>query len=293
MQRRTVEALQAPADFLQFLERDAAAARLGRPVSTGGWWFPNAGWVQPPSLCRAALAAFPDNIRTHFNCPVASIERRGGLWHAVGADGETLAAAPVLVIASGTEATRFSPFAWLPQRSARGQVTHIPEAATPPLDIVVCGVGYATPAVDGLRVTGASYLLGDDESDERLTEHEDNLARLELILPGFGRGLDASTLSGRVGFRPASPDRLPIVGPVPQAGAMPTRHDLAWQEGLYCVQGFGARGIVWSALMAELLASRIDGDPLPLESELVAAVAPARFLLKTARRPRPQATEAS
>jgi type II restriction/modification system DNA methylase subunit YeeA len=37
------------------------------------------------------------------------------------------------------------------------------------------------------------------------------------------------------------------------------------QPGLWCVQGFGARGIVWSALMADLLVSQSKASPLPLE----------------------------
>ena len=99
--------------------------------------------------------------------------------------------------------------------------------------------------------------------------------------------VDPATLAGRVGFRPMSPDRLPIVGPVPDpAAASPnTRlHNLPRQPGLWCVQGFGARGIVWSALMADLLVSRLEGEPLPLESDLVDACDPGRFLLKAARR---------
>lgn len=286
IQRKTVAALQTPPDYLQFLERDEATAHLGWPVSTGAWWFPQGGWVQPPSLCRAALAAFPERIQTRFDCPVAAIEHTDGGWRAVGPAGKTLAEAPFLIMASGVEAPRFSQFSWLPQRSARGQVTHLPAEATPPLDLVVCRMGYATPAVDGFQTAGASFLVGDTETGERPEEHQDNLARLELILPGFTAGLDDRPLGGRVGFRPASPDRLPMVGPMPQPGKVGSRHELAWRAGLYCVQGFGARGIVWSGLMAELLASRIDGDPLPLETDLAESLAPERFLLKAGRRTR-------
>jgi tRNA 5-methylaminomethyl-2-thiouridine biosynthesis bifunctional protein len=53
--------------------------------------------------------------------------------------------------------------------------------------------------------------------------------------------------------------------------------------GLWCVQGFGARGIVWSALMADLLLSKIEGEPLPLESDLVEALDPARFIVRPKR----------
>ena len=83
-----------------------------------------------------------------------------------------------------------------------------------------------------------------------------------------------------------SPDRMPIVGPVPlevPATANTRLHNLPLNPGLWCVQGFGARGIVWSALMADLLVSRLEGEPLPLENDLVDAIDPGRFLLKPRR----------
>ena len=137
------------------------------------------------------------------------------------------------------------------------------------------------------RLIGATLQSGDTDPNLRAIDHQENLARLNLSLPGFTAGIDPATLAGRVGFRPMSPDRLPIVGPVPDpAAASPnTRlHNLPRQPGLWCVQGFGARGIVWSALMADLLVSRLEGEPLPLESDLVDACDPGRFLLKAARR---------
>jgi len=137
------------------------------------------------------------------------------------------------------------------------------------------------PAVDGLRLIGATSQLDDADPAERLADHVENLQKLAFNLPGFGAGIDPASLHGRVGFRPMSPDRLPIVGPVPEpqfAGA-PRLHALPRQPGLWCVQGFGARGIVWSMLMADLLLSQLEGEPLPLENDLVDALDPGRFLL--------------
>ena len=110
------------------------------------------------------------------------------------------------------------------------------------------------------------------------------------MLPGSTSAIDPSTLGGRVGFRPMSPDRLPIVGPVPDSAAATPNcrlNSLPRLPGLWCIQGFGARGIVWSALMADLLVSRLEGEPLPLENDLAAAVDPGRFLIKGSRRPGP------
>ena len=95
--------------------------------------------------------------------------------------------------------------------------------------------------------------------------------RLDAILPGYGRGLDPGQLDGRVGFRPMSPDRLPMVGP------------LAASDGLWVINGFGARGLVWASLCGELLAAQVAGDPLPLETDLCQALTPSRFDDKRSR----------
>jgi tRNA 5-methylaminomethyl-2-thiouridine biosynthesis bifunctional protein len=59
-------------------------------------------------------------------------------------------------------------------------------------------------------------------------------------------------------------DRLPAVGGL----GVP---------GLYALTGLGSRGMTWSALAAEVLASQICGEPLPVEADLVAALDPRRF----------------
>jgi tRNA 5-methylaminomethyl-2-thiouridine biosynthesis bifunctional protein len=287
-QRRAVAALGLPPEVVQFVDAAAASALLDWPVDGGGWWFPHAGWVQPPALCRAALAAFPERIATRYAVAVDRLERAKSGWQALAADGRVLAEAPVVVMASGVAASRFSQFAWLPQISARGQVSHLPEAATPPLPIVVSRHAYAIPAVEGYCLTGATLSYDDDEIGERRADHRENLAQLDQALPGFAARIDPGTLTGRVGFRPLSPDRLPIVGAVPAASAAGSNsrlHSLPRLAGLWCVQGFGARGITWSALMADLLVSRLEGDPLPLERDLVDAVDPGRFLIRGTRRP--------
>jgi len=286
-QRRAVEMLGLPPEVVQFVAAATASALLERPVDSGGWWFPGGGWVQPPSLCRAALAAFPERITVRCAVAVDALKWAETGWQALAADGNVLAEAPVVVMASGVAAAHFSQFAWLPQIAARGQVSHLPATATPPLEIVLCKHGYAVPAVDGHCLIGATLSLYDDEAGERLDDHRANLAQLELTLPGFAAAIDPGQLAGRVGFRPLSPDRLPIVGPVPAASAAGINsrlHSLPRLPGLWCAQGYGTRGITWSALMADLLVSRIEGDPLPLERDLVDALDPGRFLVRCTRR---------
>jgi len=93
-----------------------------------------------------------------------------------------------------------------------------------------------------------------------------------------------------VGFRAVTPDRLPVVGALPQAHldakarAALQLGALQRQPGLFGAFGYGSRGLLWASLAAELLASQVEGEPLPLEGALVDALDPGRFFVRAARR---------
>jgi len=248
-----------PPELARFVDRDEASQLAGWPVATGGWWFPTAGWINPPSLCRANLAG----IETRYGVDVARMERTDALWRLFDEAGNLLAEVPQVVLANGIDTPKL--LAGVPVRVGRGLVSHLPEALVPPFNIVATRNGYVTPAVDGIHCAGATLDADDMEPAGRLADHVENLQRLDAILPGYGKDLDPANLGGRVGFRPMSPDRLPIVGPA------------AASDGLWLINGFGARGLVWASLCAELLASQIAGDPLPVENDLVRALALSRF----------------
>ena len=285
-QKAVVDTQTPPADYLRFVGKDEASDIVGWPVELGGWWFPSGGWIQPPTLCAANLAAAGSTVETRFGRQVARLERQGEAWIAFDADGAEIARAPVAILANGVGIRALPQAATLPVRLARGQVSHLPAAAGSPPNVVVCRLGYVSPEVDGLRCAGATFLADDDGTELREAEHRENLTKLNFILPGYAAAYDPTQLDGRVGFRPASPDRLPMVGAIPaidHAERTTPLTDIARQPGLFAVSGFGARGLVWASLIGELLASQLDGDPLPLERELVDALDPARYLLKPAR----------
>lgn len=264
--QRKIAAAQPAPELFRFVERDEASGLAGWPVEMGGWWFPAGGWIDPRSLCRANLAG----IDARFGVGIARMERAGSLWRLFDAKGECVAEAPQVVLANGIDTPGLAP--QVPVRAGRGLVSHLPENAVPRFDIVATRNGYVTPAVDGVHCAGATLAPDDLDAAPRLDDHIENLMRLDAILPGYGKSLDPATLAGRVGFRPMSPDRLPIVGP------------LSASDGLWVISGFGARGLVWASLCAELLASQIAGDPEPLERELASAVAVSRFGDKPRRR---------
>lgn len=78
------------------------------------------------------------------------------------------------------------------------------------------------------------------------------------------------TLDGRASLRATTPDRLPIVGRL--------------AAGLWVSTGHGARGLTWSAWLAEYLASRIEDTPSPLPADLAEALRPERFDERAAKK---------
>lgn len=296
-QRAVVAAHDYPQDYLRFVERDEASAIADWPLDLGGWWFSRGAWVQPPSLCAANLEVWPERIQRHFGTQMSRLSYDDGEWVALDSHGGIIARAPVAVLANGVGIVALDQAAAMPVRSARGQVSHLPATPESAPRVVICRLGYVSPAIDGVRSVGATFSVDDDDEVLREDDHRENLARLDLILPGFTQQA-SSQLAGRVGFRPASPDRLPMVGAVPVAPTADSNPpatssslcDIPRHPGLYAMSGFGARGLVWAALLAEYLASALDGDPLPIERELIDAIDPARYLLRPVRK-RPQSLD--
>ena len=113
------------------------------------------------------------------------------------------------------------------------------------------------------------------------------------MLPGSTAGVDAATLDGGVGFRCVATDRLPMVGAIvdidrarADQAVLAGAHlaDLPRIRGLYGAFAFASRGLSWSALAAEALASELDAEPSPLSQALLDAIDPGRFVIKALRR---------
>jgi len=174
-----------------------------------------------------------------------------------------------VVLANAGDALQLAPSKHIRLRRVRGQLTYLPPLHK--LKTVLLRGGMVLPAIDGVSVTGASFDLDDEDRSMRADSHAGNLERLERLVPGAARGLDPQELDGRVAFRTVAHDRLPLIGALDA-------------PGLYGAFAYGSRGLLWAGLGAELLASSMDGEPLPLEGALADAVAPGRFAARAKRR---------
>jgi len=257
---------------------------------------PMAGYLSPPEFCKYLTAA--PNISTVFGKEASHIKQNGNAWDIVDNAGNIIMTADCLVIAAAHGSTAFDITPWLPLQSLRGQISYVqPSAASKDLNHVICHDGYITPPVDGVQYIGATFQKEpvSNTPDIRSEDHAENVAQLAVHLPNLGISI-GDIKGGRTGYRAATPDHLPMIGPAPDAarvledfailrtgGAMPDTPVPAL-PGIYISTGYGAHGMTGAPLGGEIIAAMIDGEPLPVPQDIANTVMPARFLLRGLRR---------
>lgn len=259
LQRAVCETGALPTGFVRYLPDWEMTRRISYPVALGGWWFPRGAWVNPASLCAANLQRAGTALTRLFGSEALSVSQASRGWSI--RLGDQLIDADRVVLANAADAAALAGQA-LPLSRVRGQISRLARSYLPALNVTICREGYVCPTPEGDVNFGASFDPGDPDPVERADSHQGNLARLERLLPGVLPEIDPSVLAGRVSFRTATPDRMPLIGEL---------------SGLGILSGLGARGLVWNTLGAEALASALFGDPLPLERDLQLATAPGRF----------------
>jgi tRNA 5-methylaminomethyl-2-thiouridine biosynthesis bifunctional protein len=291
-----VDAMQAlldrqglPADYLQAVSAGQASALAGMPLGSAAWFYPGGGWLSPPALARHWLCTSPD-ISFRGGVAVQGIRRVEEQWQVLDADGAVCAQAPVLVVAAGADGLALLGQPDWPLETVRGQITLLPGGmpGLPPPRRPVAGSGYAITLPAGNLLCGATTQAGDHDRAARDEDHLSNLAQLARMT-GQPFTMDPARLQARVGFRLASDDRLPVLGPVPLAEALLQGQRLEQprlvmrEPGLHVLTALGSRGITWAPLAAQTLAAWIAGAPLPLEASLLDTVDAARFVSRRAR----------
>lgn len=290
--QQIAETLARSPELARWLNQDEASEFAGVPLNSGALLLPQSGWLQPQQVCRT-LTNHP-NIRLLTGSRVEQITRQENGWALLGDDQNFIATAKTVVIACAFSTGEFVQTKHLPLKKIRGQIS-LTNANTKSasLKTALCGEGYIAPAIHGRHCAGASFVLKTDETALSWDEHQQNLAHAAALSPAFS-GLNIEDLdSGRVSFRCTTPDYLPVVGPVAHAEPMieqfsQLRRDAKtsidspgiFHPGLFLNVGHGSRGLAYTPLCAELLASLIANHPLPLPRDFVQALHPARFLIR-------------
>ena len=293
------DTVQSLPELVQYLPPTASSAATGLSDSPAGLWYPGAGWMEPTAICRALLNNPAIEVRQQCG-PLALAAQPQG-WALLDNNGTAQATAEVAILATGISSNQFAATHWLPLQKIRGQTTELASSGDlQQLRSVICHDGYIAPASANSHCIGATFDIDDTELALRPADHQRNMQALERALPSLKLQHDSQQdWQGRVGFRCASPDYLPMAGPVPDREAfMDTFAALrrnarrvipatgVYRPGLYLSTAHGSRGLTSTPLTAELLAAQICNEPLPVTTALARALNPARFLIRDLSRNR-------
>jgi len=286
-----------PKSFAYWCHADQASELIGMTTGYEGLFFPEAGWVQPASVIEKCLAH--DSIALNLNETVVSLqpltEKNGQAWQVLTSNHRYHT--DVVVVATGALNADLNQQLNLPIRPVKGQVSHFQAADVKgALKVTVTHRGYSVSGDFGAgspytAISGATFEAPDLSSAFSQISHEENQRLAQEALPDWLT--DSNVAAGKVGFRPTTPDHLPLIGAVPDFEWMKTAYfeqshthavyryeEQQYQTGLYVSNGHGARGLMSVFLAAEAIGALIaDADPV-MPKQLYHAVHPARFAIR-------------
>jgi len=225
----------------------ALAPELGAVHVSGG------GRVDGRRLRRALLTAAAKRGASLLPGRAELFEAGGAVEVRVG--GTVVDADKVVVAAGAWSAELLAPLgvslAVAPQR---GQISHfgLPGVDTGTWPVVLpVSSHYLLAFADSRVVAGATRETGSG-FDHRVTAagQREVLEHALSVAPGLA---DATLLETRVGFRPATPDQLPLLGP------------LDGYPDVLAATGFGASGLTLAPYAGALIASLATGEQVPVD----------------------------
>lgn len=240
---------------------DAEAVRAAEPGIApdvvGALWSPREGHLRSPLLTRAfARSAQKLGARFVTGAPVTELIRDDDRVSGVRTPGGDWAAA-WSVLCTGCWTGALGPA--LPMEPVRGQILSLDAPRDSAGAIVWGGSTYLIPRRDGSLWVGASEEHVGFDCRVTAAGVAGLLEAATALMPGLA---GATFREAWAGLRPMTPDRLPLIGPVPGA------------EGLLVAAGHHRNGVLLSGVTAELVVDCVAGKGLPADAR---AFDPARF----------------
>lgn len=244
------------------------------PELAGGWWFPEDGQVDNRALVQALQLAVQDlGIPVHAGVAVTGLQQQQGrITQVLTSAGEFRA--DQIVLATGAWSSELVPVPVFPKKGQMLSLRGAQSGQDQPLRRVLYGENvYIVPRQDGRIVIGAtSEAVGFTPFNTPAGVHQ-LLGNAMGLYPALA---DLPLEETWWGFRPATPDQMPLLGPGPATN-------------LTLATGHYRNGILLAPITAQLITQALLGQPDPLlsafswrrfqspEPSSLAAAGPSRF----------------
>jgi len=280
-------------DAYQNLNANEVEMACGLAAGSHALQFNSSGWLNPRQLCKAlvthpliaislgqsVISVTPAHLITDATPKLkidATSENTSSSRHKLTLEDGSRYSADCVVFTMGASTNLLSNSRYLPIIPARGQISRfrINDSAQMPR-CVINGKCYLIPDGDSVLV-GATFERHNSNAEIVSSDNEKNRMVLKSLLPELR--IKDEACAAYAGVRATTPDRLPVVGPLPDFQKLlkvyaDLKHgkqshvypNLPCQAGLFILSGLGSRGITTAAYCAGLLADHLCGEsPGPL-----------------------------
>lgn len=238
---RGLEWLKAGPELAKILTPEEASEIAGIEISSPGIYFPDALILKPKDLCQRILEKNP-RIKVELNKEFKE---------------EVLEDTIIILANASSSETKLN----------RGQILSLKSSLqSQKLKCALMADKYIAPEKNGSHIVGATYDRENLDPNIREQENDDLRAKIAERFPALDLQ-DSEVLSSRVSFRATTEDKLPYVGKL--------------SPHTFMNLGMGSRGLVYSFLSAEILASEIFHEPIPLETDLLENLSPQTLRLES------------
>jgi tRNA 5-methylaminomethyl-2-thiouridine biosynthesis bifunctional protein len=279
---------------------------IGLPVSAASLHYEMGGWICPGQLTEQLIdhLVHQNQLTLQLSTDIESLrwDAQTSCWELY--SGATKFKHQCVVIANGHRFDQLPFSAELPLAKVKGQVSHIPTTETlTKLKTVLCYDGYMTPVNPNNQqhCIGASYDRQHPDTSYDPAAQKQNRDKIKHCIAdqSWPDDVDISGQNARQAIRCVSRDHLPFVGNLSTLASIQAQYpDLISQTedkadklqvvpNLYAFLGLGSRGLSSAPLLAELLASLMCSDPIPLATDLLTRLHPSRMWIRKLRQGKP------
>ena len=279
---QAVESLNFPKEWVQRLNPAEVSERLGFELEAEGIFWPMARLISPEKLLEHIYTHYPVQQRSQS---VAYIRKQKDSehWQLFDAEDNFLGEFEQVVIANAADCMSILERSALLQRQnvageskaampkieatmhwMGGEVMHVAATKLQQVpQVALGGQGYfLPPTADNVCVLGSTYRHGERDpgvslEGQRVIKDKIPLALDELTLSS---PLTEHLEEGWSGGRAVVQGRLPVIC------------ELDYAQGIWLAVAYGSHGLTWSSFAGDIIGAALDGEPIPLEKELLKAL---------------------
>ena len=289
-----------PDDVLKVFSSKHSETLSSIKLSESGIIFARGGIINPQKLCSFYLN-FPQ-ISAHLNTKVLGLKRINEKWHLFSEENKSINQVDIVVLANSFWLNEFTQAKQLPLIKTFGTVNWFSSTElSKPLKTVICGKRTIFPLnrnEPNSHLVAASYSNGEEVMPiARATEENYSGAAQNFKQSNI---LENNSHAHESGVRCTTPDRAPIIGELSNykiaskelnylsknaQKPLAISKDCYWPD-LYVSAAHGSNGAATCPFSAEILASMISRDPLPINRNILPSIASLRFLIRELKKQR-------